>query len=216
MQAIIKLYLSNKKTNSVLLVLCFYCALLLLFRVKIAQSVFYFFLVWNLFLAAIPYLLLQVAKQKIQLFENGKMRLLLFACWLLFLPNSFYIVTDFVHLPKGNPELFWFDLILLFSFASLGFLFGLLALQEFKNCYLLFHSSKFIQSSIPIISLLCGFGIYLGRFLRFNSWNILTHPFQLAIEAFQSLLSTEALLFSVLYGSFIYLTYQIKNQFYGN
>ena len=80
MQAIIKLYLSNKKTNSVLLVLCFYCALLLLFRVKIAQSVFYFFLVWNLFLAAIPYLLLQVAKQKIQLFENGKMRLLLFAC----------------------------------------------------------------------------------------------------------------------------------------
>tara|TARA_Y100000815_G_scaffold257025_1_gene265237 strand:- start:1577 stop:2080 length:504 start_codon:yes stop_codon:yes gene_type:complete len=167
-------------------------------------------------LAAIPYLLLQVAKQKIQLFENGKLRLLLFVCWLLFLPNSFYIVTDFVHLSKGNPELFWFDLILLFSFASLGFLFGLLAIQEFKNCYLLFHAPRLIQTSIPIISLLCGFGIYLGRFLRFNSWTILTHPFQLAMDTFLSILSTEALLFSALYGSFIYLTYQIKNQFYGN
>lgn len=216
MQSIINVYLSNKKTNSLLLLLCFYCAFLLLCRAKITQSIFYFFLVWNLFLAAIPYLLLQFAKQRIQLFENGKTRLLLFLIWLLFLPNSFYILTDFVHLQKGKPDLFWFDLILLFSFASLGFLFGLLAIQEFKNCYFLFHSPKLIQTSIPIISLLCGFGIYLGRFLRFNSWHILTNPFELLIDAFQTLFTTDALLFSVLYGSFIYITYRIKNQFYGN
>lgn len=216
MQSLLNVYLSNKKTNSLLLTLCFYCAFLLLCRAKITQSVFYFFLVWNLFLAAIPYILLQVAKQKIELFENGKARILLFVIWLLFLPNSFYIVTDFVHLQKGNPDLFWFDLILLFSFASLGFLFGLLAIQEFKNCFLLFHSPKVIQSSILFISLLSGFGIYLGRFLRFNSWHILTNPFQLIIDTFQTLLSPEALLFSALYGSFIFITYHIKNHFYGN
>ncbi|NHN24167.1 DUF1361 domain-containing protein [Flavobacterium jejuense] len=216
MQSIINIYLSNKKTNSLLLTLCLYCAFLLLCRAKLTQSIFYFFLVWNLFLAAIPYLLLQFAKQRIQLFENRKTRLLLFLSWLLFLPNSFYILTDFVHLQKGNPDLFWFDLILLFSFASLGFLFGLLAIQEYKNCFSLFYSNKTIKTSIPIICLLSGFGIYLGRFLRFNSWHILTNPFQLIIDAFLCLFSTEALLFSALYGSFIYITCLIKNHFYGN
>ncbi|WP_445454920.1 DUF1361 domain-containing protein [Flavobacterium sp. HNIBRBA15423] len=215
MQSIINTYLSNKKTNSLLLSLSIYCGILLLCRAKLTHSIFYFFLVWNLLLAAIPYLLLQFAKQRIRLFENVKTRVLLFLSWLLFLPNSFYILTDFVHLQKGNPTFFWFDLILLFSFSSLGFLFGLLAIQEFKNCFSLFHSNTIIKVSIPIICLLSGFGIYLGRFLRFNSWNILTNPFQLIIDSFQSLLSIEAILFSALYGSFIYITYQIKNNMYG-
>ncbi|CAM4100883.1 MULTISPECIES: DUF1361 domain-containing protein [Flavobacterium] len=211
MKIIINAYLSNKKTNGLLLLLSIYCGLLLLFRAKITQSIFYFFLVWNLFLAAVPYLVLTFAKQKIQLLENVKSRALLFIVWLLFLPNSFYILTDFVHLKKGNPELFWFDLVLLFSFASLGFLFGLLSLKEFKNCFSLFYSKTIITYSIPMICLLSGFGIYLGRFLRFNSWTIITNPFQLLIDSFQTLLSFKAILFSVLYGSLIYLTYQIKN-----
>lgn len=144
MKIIIDTYLSNKKTNSLLLFLSIYCGILLLFRVKITHSIFYFFLVWNLFLGAVSYLILVFAKEKIQLLENVKTRIIVFLSWLLFLPNSFYILTDFVHLQKGNPDLFWFDLILLFSFASLGFLFGLLAIQEFKNCFLLFLTPKII------------------------------------------------------------------------
>ncbi|VXB69348.1 conserved membrane hypothetical protein [Flavobacterium sp. 9AF] len=216
MQLIINAYLSNKKNNSFLLTLYLYCAFLLLCRAKLTQSVFYFFLIWNAFLATIPYLILLLAKQKIILLENSKIRILVFLLWLLFLPNSFYIVTDFVHLPKGNSNLFWFDLILLFSFSFLGFLLGLLALQEFKNCFSLFISTKILQYSIPAICMLNGFGIYLGRFLRFNSWDILTNPFPLFIDSFKCLLSTEALLFSMLYGSFIYLIYLFKNIFYGN
>lgn len=216
MQTIINTYLSNKKTNSLLLSLSIYCGVLLLCRAKITHSIFYFFLLWNLILGAVPYLILAFAKQKRKVLENPKTRILVFISWLLFLPNSFYILTDFVHLKKGNPALFWFDLILLFSFASLGFLFGLLAIQEYKNCFSLFYSKKTINTSILIISLLSGFGIYLGRFLRFNSWNILTNPFQLIIDSFHCLFSTEAILFSALYGSFIYIVYLIKNHFYGN
>lgn len=216
MKPIINTYLANKKTNSLLLFLSIYCGILLLFRAKITHSIFYFFLVWNLFLGAVPYLILAFAKEKIQLLENVKTRVIVFFSWLLFLPNSFYILTDFVHLKKGNPELFWFDLILLFSFSSLGFLFGLLSVREFKNCFSLFYSNKLVSISIPIICLLSGFGIYLGRFLRFNSWNILTNPFQLLLDSLVTLFTTEAILFSAFYGSFIYITYQIKNHFYGN
>ncbi|WP_130734602.1 DUF1361 domain-containing protein [Flavobacterium sp. J27] len=216
MQLLIKIYQTNKKANSFLLALCCYCAFLLLCRVKVTQSVFYFFLIWNAFLAAIPYLLFLFVKQRIELLENTKTRTLLFIIWLLFLPNSFYIVTDFIHLSKGNPNLFWFDLILLSSFAGLGILFGLAAIEEFKTCFSLFFSQKKIQYSIPVICLLSGFGIYLGRFLRFNSWHILTNPMQLFIDSCTCLISTQAVLFSMLYGSFIYLIYILKNNFYGN
>ncbi|NJM79771.1 MAG: DUF1361 domain-containing protein [Flavobacterium sp.] len=210
MKTIINTYLSNKKTNTLLLFLSIYCVLLLLFRAKISHSIFYFFLVWNLFLGAVPYLILVFVKEKIQLLENGKTRVIVFFSWLLFLPNSFYILTDFVHLQKGNPDLFWFDLILLFSFSSLGFLFGLLSIKEFKNCFSLFYTNKTVVITIPIICLLSGFGIYLGRFLRFNSWHILTNPFQLFLNSLETIFTLEAILFSVLYGSFIFITYLIK------
>ena len=216
MKTIINTYLSNKKTNSLLLLLSIYCGILLLFRAKITHSIFYFFLVWNLFLGAVPYLILAFAKEKMQLLENVKTRILVFFSWLLFLPNSFYILTDFVHLEKGDPALFWFDLILLFSFSSLGFLFGLLSIKEFKNCFSLFYTNKIVVITIPTICLLSGFGIYLGRFLRFNSWNILTNPFQLVLDSMQTLFTSDAIQFSIFYGSFIYITYLIKNQFYGN
>lgn len=216
MKTLINTYLSNRKTNTLLLLLSIYCGLLLLFRAKISHSIFYFFLIWNLFLGAVPYLILAFAKQKIQLLENGKTRIIVFFSWLLFLPNSFYILTDFVHLKKGNPTLFWFDLILLISFSSLGFLFGLLSIKEFKNCFSLFYANKTVVITIPIICLLSGFGIYLGRFLRFNSWNIIINPFQLFLNSLETLFTTEAILFSAFYGSFIYITYLIKNHFYGN
>lgn len=215
MKTIINTYLSNKKTNTLLLFLTIYCGTLLLFRAKISHSIFYFFLVWNLFLGAVPYLILAFAKEKVQLLENLKTRIIVLLCLLVFLPNSFYILTDFVHLKKGNLELFWFDLILLFSFASLGFLFGLLSIKEFKNCFSLFYSNKTISISIVIICLLSGFGIYLGRFLRFNSWNIITNPFQLFLDSLETLFTLEAIQFSIFYGSFIYITYLIKNHFYG-
>lgn len=215
MKTLSNIYSANKKQNLFLLFLSLYCAILLLFRAKITQSIFYFFLIWNLFLAAIPYLILQFAKQKIQILENVKTRFILFISWLLFLPNSFYILTDFVHLKKGKPELFWFDLVLLFSFAVLGFLFGLLSLKEFKNCFSLFYSKKTLFIIIPIICFLSGFGVSLGRFLRFNSWHIITNPFSLILEAFQTLFTSEALLFSVLFGSLIYITFLIQDTYNG-
>lgn len=214
MKTIINAYLSNKRRNTILLCLCLYCFILLLFRAKISHSIFYFFLIWNLFLAATPYLIIEFAKENIRVLENLKTRVIVFLCWLLFLPNSFYILTDFVHLNKGNPELFWFDLILLFSFTSLGFLFGLLSIKEFAKCFTLFYSNKIVVIVIPIICLLIGFGIYLGRFQRFNSWNIITNPFQLLLHSLETFFTSEAILFTLFYGSFIYIIYIIKNQLY--
>lgn len=148
----------------------------------------FFFLNWNLFLAWIPLgsalALWHVEQRKLP----GKgLRAALFLCWLLFLPNSPYLVTDLIHLTHRPQAPFWYDLILIFSFAWNGLMLGFVSLwivQEFIQA----HWGRFASwLTVGVCLLASGFGIYLGRFLRWNSWDFLLDPHPLLADIYKIL-----------------------------
>lgn len=134
------------------------------------------FLLWNLFLAWVPYL----AALRFERLSAGNAKPLArwgwFALWLFFLPNAPYIITDFIHLQHRPPVPVWYDMIMLFAFASTGLLLGLLSLHEVQRALRREFSMLFSQALVLLSIGLSGFGVWLGRFQRWNSWDILTNP----------------------------------------
>lgn len=133
MNLILKLFNQNKKANQLLLFYSVYCISLLLVRAKITNSVYLFFLIWNLFLSVIPYVI-SSHLLSLDLKKVSKLRILaISAIWLAFIPNAFYIITDLVHLAKSDGHIFWLDLIIVSSHALIGFAFGLMSLHHFEK-----------------------------------------------------------------------------------
>jgi len=210
MQLIINLFNSNRKINSVLALFTIYSLILLVIRAKLTNTIYLFFLVWNLFLAFVPYFFISYLKTQILIQENKFKTLSLLFLWLLFLPNSFYILTDLIHLSQSSNHLFWFDLIVISSYALIGFSLGIISLTEFENIIKAYTSPLIVNLLMPIICFLCGVGIYLGRILRFNSWDIISNPFEIIRGMFVTLSSAHALLFSFYFGVYIYLFLSLK------
>jgi uncharacterized membrane protein len=161
-----------------LLISSSFSVFLLAARIIMRQDISYIFLAWNLVLAYIPYCLanwLSVHKE-IQL---SRLKLfLIVVAWLLFMPNSFYIVTDLFHL-DNFPGDSWYDLTLILSFAWNGILFGILSLGKMESI-LKFSKGKLVAGLVVwVVMWLNAFGVYIGRFLRFNSWDIILDPFSL-------------------------------------
>jgi uncharacterized membrane protein len=161
--------------------------LLVVVRVSHTGRLTFLFLVWNLFLAYVPYVITASMKSYPSRMKSRLLRLPLLLVWLLFIPNSFYILTDLFHLVDryqdgGMPQ--WFDLALLLSFAWNGLLLGVLSVWQMGR-YLGVTSSlrKEIIFIYPVMWL-SALGVYIGRYLRYNSWDILTDPFQLMRDIF--------------------------------
>ena len=210
MQFIIKLFNSNRKINGILMLFTAYSLILLVIRVRLTHSIDHFFLVWNLFLAFIPYFFISYLKTQISLQKSKIKVLILLFIWLLFLPNSFYLLTDLIHLSQSGGHLFWFDLVVYSSYALIGFSIGIISLIEFEKIMENYAPPIIIKLMIPGICFLCGIGIYLGRILRYNSWDILSNPIELIQDILTSLLSVNAMLFSFFFGVYIYLFYSLK------
>ena len=162
----------NEAVKMVLLSVAF-TLILIMVRMAFTKQFTYLFLMWNLFLAAVPVLFSQL------LLKKNKMKfkaVLLLILWLLFFPNAPYIITDFFHFKERPPIPKWFDLLIITCAAWNGLILGIISLLQVE-AFLSRHVSK-LKVNVIISSsfLLCGFGIYLGRFLRFNSWDIITDP----------------------------------------
>lgn len=160
-----------------LLLSCAFSLALAAARVLYTGQLMFLFLVWNLFLGWLPYYLSSVLINKLQWIEDTKKFVPLFICWLLLLPNSFYIITDLFHLEERQPVPLWFDLALIFSFAWNGLLMGALSIRQMEKIV----AAKWNLSSpflfLAPLSFLCGLGVYIGRYLRYNSWDVFTSPF---------------------------------------
>ncbi|TBN05606.1 DUF1361 domain-containing protein [Hyunsoonleella flava] len=201
------LFLSRFKTFALVSVSMLFSIILLMIRMKLTHSFFYLFLVWNLFLAAIPFAittyLISIPK------PNWLWLVLCFGVWLLFLPNAPYIVTDLLHLKMGNTSLLWLDVLVVLSFASNGLLLFFLSVLDMKSILKPYVSASKIKYLIFSLFFLNGFGVYLGRFLRYNSWEILSNPKYLFEDIFTILLqpfsNPEAWLFTFLFGLFLSL-----------
>ena len=152
-----------------------FSCLLVAFRILHTGSGLFIFMIWNLFLAYIPYALSTWLTASPRRMQQPFFRYCFIGIWLLFLPNTFYILTDLYHLHDSrhrlSPE--WFDLALIFSCAWNGLLLGVLSLR---------HMEKHFNLPVYPIMALNALGIYVGRYLRYNSWDIVSNPFQLTAD----------------------------------
>jgi uncharacterized membrane protein len=133
----------------------------------------YFFYPWNLFLATVPYFFSRQLKKYKRI--NFKVIAILL-CWLLFLPNAPYIITDLFHFEERPPVPYWFDLLLVVSGAWNGVVLGITSLMQVERFLKNHIKLKWIMPATIILITLCSYGIYLGRFKRYNSWSIVTDP----------------------------------------
>ncbi len=183
---------------------------LIVCRVNYSQSVTYVFLVWNLFLAFIPlvistFLLMNFRKIK-PIILYGFLFL-----WLLFFPNAPYIATDLFHLKARQGVPLWYDLLLLFSFAWNGLIICFISLADIhrvlNKIFNTFLGWFFIICSI----VLSGLGIYVGRYLRWNSWDFFTNPFALLFDLGQRFLypleHPRTWGFTLLFSTFLFISY---------
>ena len=150
-------------------------------RVAHTGKVTFVFLAWNLFLAGVPYLaacaLQSNWRESKRLTPGG---VALGALWLLFFPNAPYVLTDFVHLHGHGNQLWWYDVLLLATSAGTAWLLGLISLQIVHDVLSGLAGKRAAWLTVGVVAWLTGLGVYLGRFLRFNSWDIARNPLPLA------------------------------------
>ncbi len=150
--------------------------LLLSVRIIITHDWSYIFYVWNIFLAVIPFLFSRLLLRRKKF---NAVSVFLMAGWLLFFPNAPYIITDIFHYTERPPVPAWYDLLLVMSGTWNGLVLGILSLMQVEKFLSRFMKRILVQISVFASLLLCSYGIFLGRFLRFNSWDIFIHPHDL-------------------------------------
>ena len=147
----------------------------------------FLFLVWNLLLAWLPLcfaLLLRLSARRRWpiLAAVGVLSL-----WLLFFPNAPYIVTDLLHLRERPPVPLWYDVLMIFSFAWTGLILGFWSLIEVHQYVERRMGSAVAWPFVSLALVLGGIGVYLGRFQRWNSWDLFTNPFHLFADIARAL-----------------------------
>lgn len=213
METIKTLVQSKFRTLSLVTVALLFSIIALMVRIKLNKSFFYLFLVWNVFLAIIPYAITMYLSSKVSI---SKLKLgFWLLVWLAFLPNAPYIVTDLIHIRIGNNSLLWLDVLVVLSFALTGLLLFYLSISDMKRIMKSRFNSIPIEKITLFIIVLCGFGVYLGRFLRYNSWEILSIPKVLISDIFEIVLSpfqnSDAWLFTLSFGGFLMVGYWMFN-----
>jgi len=183
---------------------------LVVFRVLTTRQLRYTFLVWNLFLAVIPYVIAFFTyhfKEKLPSYILAPVLFL----WLIFLPNAPYLLTDLVHLHPSHSFIFWYDLVLLLSCGWNGLVLGLISMAYIQEII----QSRWNKAIAWMVSFccmfLCSFGIYLGRILRWNSWDALTNTqdvfADIADRFINPLSHGRTLGVTLFYGIFLFILY---------
>ena len=180
-------------------------------RSELSGTVHYAFLIWNLFLAWIPFI---IAYFTYTVLINRKWIYVVIPVtaffWLIFFPNAPYILTDFQHLAgewRGVPV--WYDVMLLIWFAFTGLLLGMVSLFLMQEIIRREFGRWVGWAFVAVVTGLSSAGIYMGRFLRWNSWDILQNPAGLAMYTFERMLdpSLQAIGFTTLFATFFLFLY---------
>lgn len=184
-------------------------------RVLITGKTTFAFLLCNIGLAWIPLLVAVVVWWR----SSRQARLtfgatLLLLVWLFFFPNAPYMVTDMIHLTYivwyGDAPI-WFDVLLVATFVMNGLLLGLTSLYFIHLVLQRYYSAAKAWLSLSALVLIGSFGIYLGRFLRWNTWDVITQPQHIFSDTIALLNNPwhqpRSLAFTLIYFVFILVTY---------
>jgi uncharacterized membrane protein len=167
-----------------------------------------FYLVWNLALAWLPLLLALglVRLLKTHLW-SGWLPLLVTLLWLGFLPNSFYVISDFVHLTEVSRADLVFDVLMFASFGLNGLVLGFLSLFLVHGELRKRLSARVSNLLVGTVLLISSFAIYIGRDLRWNTWDVIFSPTSLLFDISDRLLNvgTHPQVVSTTFGFFILL-----------
>ena len=195
------------------LISCFFSFVLICARVIATGKITYAFLLWNLFLAFIPYVISQWLYNNLHIIGRKLKLGAVVLIWLLFIPNSFYILTDLFHLGRHPSAPKWFDLLLILSFAWNGLLFGITSVRKMELILQAASGRRVSLSFVFGVMWLIAFGIYVGRFLRYNSWDVVVQPFSLFGEMmdmlfhpFQNKMEWGMILCYAMFMSLLYIT----------
>ena len=205
------LIFSHFKTISNLFLAMALSIVLLMIRMKLTHSFFYIFLVWNLFLAFIPFVLSLYLTNQSKL--NTFKLLLLSGIWLLFLPNAPYMITDLIHLRLSETYMVWFDILVVVSFALCSMMCYLYSIRYMKSILSEHFNPKCVKLFFSVLPFAIAFGVYLGRFMRYNSWDLVHMPFKILLDFIECFISPidhfDFWLFSTGFASLLFLTHEI-------
>lgn len=151
-------------------------------RIIRSHELLYISLIWNLFLAWIPYGISLVLKRRRSWFRSPVAFFATLSVWLVFFPNAPYIITDLFHLRPQHTVPLWYDLMLIFSFAWNGLILGYLSLMNMEREVSLRLGPRITRGFVVAVIALGAYGVFLGRYLRWNSWDLFTNPFGLVLK----------------------------------
>lgn len=162
-------------------------------RAAASGSTRYSFLIWNLFLAWIPLGLAITISQRLRRYPwSNPGTIVVTLLWLGFLPNSFYIISDFVHVHATGEISTLFDSAMITSFAFNGLILGIMSLYILHKQLVKRIFATAGHAIVAGILLLCSFAIYLGRYLRWNTWDIIIDPAGLLFDVSDRLINPVA------------------------
>jgi len=191
-----------EKPLHILSIASLFCIVLVLGRCALFGGLHYLFLGWNLFLAWLPVFFILCLRASEKRGDHWLLRLLLFGGWMAFLPNSPYILTDLFHL-RAKLEPLWLNWLILLSFGWTGLLLGLWSLRQARGWVHAKFGANAARFFVPLMIVACAYGVYLGRFERWNSWDLLTDPLGIAGDMLASLGSPRAIGMTVLFSLFL-------------
>lgn len=185
---------------------------LLMLRVELSESSRYIFMIWNLTLAIAPAFLAWILVKRVAEYGwlNWK-QILLTILWIVFLPNSFYLITDLVHLRPNYEADIFYDIGLLSGFIMAGLLYGYIGVYLVHNQLNRRMSESRAYGLIALLFLAVSFAICLGRYTRWNTWDILLRPAGLLFDVsdrfinphmHQQTYQTTIVLFLIVFGTY--------------
>lgn len=148
----------------------------------------WFLIIWNNFLAVLPLIFALLAKKAYEAHKKPSF-IIASTLWLLFFPNAPYMITDlkytYLHseetylyyLTNGSNVYAWFFVINLALCVFIGLLHGMMSLNIMHNLVTKRFGKGVGVAAVSVTILLSSFAIYIGRFPRLNSWDIIRPAF---------------------------------------
>ena len=198
-------------------VACLICILLVVARIAYSDTARHTGLVWNLFLAWIPFMLAYFAH--LVSWRRATLYLIIpvIAClWLIFFPNAPYMLTDLQDLSRRTFDApLWYDVIIVVWCSWTGMLLGVISLYLMQDIIIRTFGRLAGWVFVFVISALSSFGIYIGRFVRLNSWDILQAPSEAAQEILGIVIDPSMRLaaFTILYTIFFLFVFLLLYSF---